>query len=124
MLKSLSNNQLLVRSFLVFVSFPSGRKSIAILFASIVLLVPVMNGILLAPVSSPTGMVYGPGTHDFTISSSPSTLTLVAGASGTTTVTVTSINSLAGLVLLSTSTFGLDASLDKENVTLSSGGSA
>ena len=85
-----------------------------------------MEAAILAPlISSQTGVIpFGPGAPDFTISFSSGTMTLAAGASGSTGVTLTSVGGLSGLILLSTSRFLLDASLDKQNVTLIPKGSA
>src|SRR5881397_3686774 len=114
------------KELMVFVSRFESRKFVAILIALLACLVPIMEAAILAPsVSFPTGVApFGPGASDFTISFSSSAMTLAAGASGSTGVTLTSVGGLSGLILLSTSTFLLDASLDKQNVTLLPSGSA
>lgn len=54
-----------------------------------------------------------PPTADFSISSSPSTLSLVAGTSGSSKITITSIDGFNSLVSLSTSSFpGITTTLD------------
>src|SRR3989449_4872758 len=61
---------------------------------------------------------------DFTVSTIPSTLNVVLGASGTSTVQLNSLNKFSGSVSLSTtpSSTGVTASLAPKTVTLSSGG--
>jgi subtilase family serine protease len=64
-------------------------------------------------------------TPDFSISASPSALAVTAGASGTSAITMTSLNGFSGTVGLATSApTGWSASLDSSTVTVSSGGSA
>src|SRR2546427_682708 len=62
---------------------------------------------------------------DFSISSSPSSLSFQAGSSGTSTISLASLNSFAGTVSLtsSVSPSGLTASITPGSVALSSGGS-
>src|SRR2546426_691560 len=62
---------------------------------------------------------------DFSISSSPSSLSFQAGSSSTSTISLASLNSFAGTISLasSVSPSGLTASLSPTSVTLSSGGS-
>src|SRR5712692_8692689 len=104
------------------------RKLVAILLVFLASLVPVMEAAFLAPTTSslPNGAPLGPGvpSPDFTISSSPSTLTLAAGSSGSSTISLHSVGGFSGTILLSTPAFPFDSSLDKENVTLTSGSTA
>src|SRR5256712_1882180 len=58
---------------------------------------------------------------DFTITANPSSLTINSGSSGSSTITVTSINGFSGTVSLSSST---GSSLDVSSLTVSSGGTA
>lgn len=63
--------------------------------------------------------------QDFTLSTNPSTLTIHQGASGTSSVTVTSQNGFSGTITFSasTSSSGATASFSPPSVTLVSGGS-
>jgi minor extracellular protease Epr len=64
-----------------------------------------------------------PATLDFSISASPSALTIPAGASGSSTITVTSLNGFSGTVsLVASAPSGWTAQLDK--IVLTIGGSA
>lgn len=64
--------------------------------------------------------VQGPTTPDFFISTSPSSLTLAAGSSGTSTITVTSLNGFSGTVLLAVSNpTGISASVNPTSITSS-----
>ena len=65
-------------------------------------------------------------SSDFTIVSNPTSLTVAQSSQGTTTITLTSINSFSGTVNLATSVnpSGPTASLDSSSVTLSRGGTA
>ncbi len=75
-------------------------------------LVPSLQG---QPTSSP----------DFSLSASPSSLTIQAGASGSSTVTVASLNGFSGTVLLAASSpAGLSATLSSSSLTIVSGGSS
>jgi minor extracellular protease Epr len=66
-----------------------------------------------------------PATPDFSNSASPSALTINAGASGTSTITVTSLNTFSGAVSLTVSgPAGWSASPSLSSLTVSSGGSA
>ena len=58
---------------------------------------------------------------DFTITANPSSLTINSGSSGSSTITVTSINGFSGTVSLSSST---GSSLDVSSLTVGSGGTA
>lgn len=60
-------------------------------------------------------------TPDFAISASPSSLTINSGSSGSSTITVTSINGFTGTVSLSSST---GSTLGAPSLTISSGGAA
>jgi len=62
----------------------------------------------------------------FSISANPPTMTILAGSSATSTITLTSLNGFAGTVSLSTnvSPSGLTASLNPSSITLTSGGTA
>src|SRR5438094_3557853 len=64
-------------------------------------------------------------TPDFGLSASPSSLTITAGSSGTSTVTVTSFNNFTGTVSLQATVTpaGPSLSLDPSSVPVSSGGS-
>src|SRR5437867_7958872 len=64
-------------------------------------------------------------TPDFGLSASPSSLTVTAGSSGTSTVTVTSFNNFTGTVSLQATVTpaGPSLSLDPSSVPVSSGGS-
>ena len=63
-------------------------------------------------------------TPDFSVSASPSALTIGAGASGSSTITVTSLNGFSGTVLLTASApTGLSAALDPSSLAIASGGS-
>ncbi len=64
-------------------------------------------------------------TPDFSISSNPSSLTLQQGASATSTITLSSINSFSGTIMLgaSVSPSGVNPSLNQTSVTLASGAS-
>ncbi len=70
-------------------------------------------------------VVVGGGTADFSVSSSPSSLTIQTGSSGNSTINLASLNSFSGTVSLSPSVSpsGLTASLSPTSVTLTSGGS-
>src|SRR4029077_4704814 len=64
-------------------------------------------------------------TPDFSIVASPSSLSITAGSSATSTITVTSLNAFSGMVTLSaTSPNGLPSSLNPGTVNISAGGSA
>ena len=64
-------------------------------------------------------------TPDFSISASPSALTIAAGGSGSPTLTVTSLNGFSGEVSLAASApSGLSAALSSSFLTVTSGGSA
>jgi minor extracellular protease Epr len=66
-----------------------------------------------------------PATPDFSNSASPSALTINAGASGTSTITVTSLNTFSGAVSLTVSgPAGWSASASPSPLTLVSGGTA
>src|SRR5207249_4097224 len=62
-----------------------------------------------------------PPQPDFTITANPSSLTINSGSSGSSTITVTSINGFSGTVSLSSST---GSSLDVSSLTVGSGGTA
>jgi subtilase family serine protease len=63
-----------------------------------------------------------PGNQDYTISASPSSLSIRAGSSGTTTLTVAPINEFTGTVTLSVSTpTGLTATLSSIQISGGSG---
>jgi fibronectin type 3 domain-containing protein len=67
--------------------------------------------------------IQSPPSPDFTISASPSSLTINSGSSGSSTITVTSVNGFSGTVSLTSSpTSGV--ALSPSSVTVSSGGSA
>jgi subtilase family serine protease len=72
---------------------------------------------------SPLTTNYSPVvTPDFSISASPSVLTIQAGSSGTSTITVTSLNGFGGTVSLSTSApTGLTAGLSPSQLAVASG---
>lgn len=78
------------------------------------------------PDSSPEPLVYvGVTAADFSISASPSALTIQAGSSGSSTITVTSLNGFSGTVSLVTSApTGLSAILSSSSLTIASGGSS
>src|SRR2546426_642431 len=61
---------------------------------------------------------------DFSLSASPTSLSVTAGSSATSTITLTSLNSFAGIVTVSStgSPAGLTLSLNPSSVSLSSGG--
>jgi len=61
---------------------------------------------------------------DFSISASPTTFSMTAGSSGTSTITVTSLFNFAGTVTLSVSAPGMSASLNPSSLTLSAYGTA
>jgi len=64
-------------------------------------------------------------TADFTITASPSNLTIPAGSTGASTITVTSINGFSGTVSLTdTVPAGLTCSMSPSAVTLGTGGTA
>jgi subtilase family serine protease len=64
-------------------------------------------------------------TPDFSMSASPSALTIRRGYSGTSTITVSSLNGFSGTVsLTATAPTGLTATLNPTSVTLASGGTA
>ena len=64
-------------------------------------------------------------TTDFSISASPSALTTQPGGSGSSTITVTSLNGFSGEVSLAASApTGLSAALSPTSLTIASGGSA
>ena len=66
-----------------------------------------------------------PATADFSISASPSSLSINAGDSGISTITVTSLNGFSGTVTLAaTAPTGWSASPNPSSLTVSSGGSA
>ncbi len=67
-----------------------------------------------------------PPTPDFTIASTPSSLTFLQGSSGTSTITLTSVSGFSGTVMLaaSISPSGPTPSLSPMSVTISSGTSA
>ena len=64
------------------------------------------------------------GAQDFTISANPTSINIVAGSSGTSTITLTSLNGFSGTVNLSPSVYlsGPVASLNPASVVLSFGG--
>lgn len=64
-------------------------------------------------------------TPDFSVSASPTALTIQAGASGNSTITATSLNGFTGTVTLSsTAPAGWGVTSNPSSLTLSSGGSA
>jgi len=65
-------------------------------------------------------------SQDFTISASPTNITITAGSTGTSTVNVTSINNFAGTVFLTAtvSSSGPTTNLNPANMTLRGGGTA
>jgi hypothetical protein len=65
-------------------------------------------------------------SQDFTISASPTNVTITAGSTGTSTLNVTSINNFAGTVFLTAtvSSSGPTTNLNPANITLSGGGTA
>ena len=66
-----------------------------------------------------------PTTKDFTLSASPSAVSVQAGFSGTSTVTVTSLNSFSGTVALTVSApTGWTVSVNPSSVAVASGASA
>jgi subtilase family serine protease len=72
---------------------------------------------------SPLTTNYAPvATPDFSISASPSALTIQARYSGSSTITVTSLNGFSGTVSLAAS--GLSSALSPSSLTVASGGSA
>jgi hypothetical protein len=75
--------------------------------------------------ASPMSDFFKPASPDFSISNTPPSLSFNPGSQGTTTINLSSMNSFAGTVALSTSvsSTGLTASLNHTSVTLSSGGS-
>jgi uncharacterized membrane protein len=70
--------------------------------------------------------VNGQSSANFSISANPSSLTILRGSSGTSTLTITSLNGFAGTVSMfsTASPSGLFMSQNPANVTLQSGGSA
>src|SRR6266487_4572232 len=73
------------------------------------------------------GVAVKSGTNpDFFISTNPSSLTILQGSSGKSTLTIASLNGFAGTVSMfsMTNPSGLSMSLNPANVTLQSGGSA
>src|SRR2546422_133043 len=74
--------------------------------------------------SSATLAVNSSTQPDFTVSTIPSTLNVLSGSSGTSTVQLNSLNKFSGSISLSTtvSSTGITASLAPKTVTLSSGG--
>ncbi len=76
--------------------------------------------------ASPMTEFFKAQSPDFTISSSPSSLTFQSGSSATSTIQLTSLSSFSGSVALSASVSpsGLTALLNPTSVNLSSGGSA
>jgi len=74
--------------------------------------------------SSATLTVNSSTQPDFTVSTIPSTLNVLLGSSGTSTVQLNSLNKFSGSISLSTtvSSTGITASLAPKTVTLSSGG--
>jgi len=80
----------------------------------------------LAHFATVTVTVNAPPPPDFTITANPVSLTIQAGSSGTSTITLTSINGFTGTVsLISAITpSGPTTSLSTNSVTLSSGGTA
>src|SRR6266566_2471994 len=70
--------------------------------------------------------VVSPSSPNFTINSSPTSLTVAQGSSGTISITLTSGNSFSGTISLSAAVLpsGPLASLNPSSVTLKSGGSA
>ena len=63
-----------------------------------------------------------PPAPDFTVASSPSSLTINAGSSGTSSITISSVNSFSGAVTLSASAqAGFTATLQPSSVSVSSG---
>ena len=81
---------------------------------------------LVTGLGSPLTTNYTPvTTPDFSISASPSALTIKAGASGNSTITVTSLNGFSGTVALAaTAPTGWSASVSPTSLTVGSGGSA
>ncbi|MGA9388547.1 MAG: MG2 domain-containing protein [Candidatus Bathyarchaeia archaeon] len=81
---------------------------------------------LVTGLGSPLTTNYVPvTTPDFSISASPSALTIKAGASGNSTMTVTSLNGFDGTVtLVATAPTGWSASAIPSSLAVSSGGSA
>ena len=81
---------------------------------------------LVTGLGSPLTTNYTPvTTPDFSISASPSALTIDAGASGTSTITVKSLNAFSGTVSLTvTAPTGWIASVNPTSLTVTSGGSA
>ena len=72
-----------------------------------------------------TVTVPAPVTPDFSISASPSSLTIRAGSSGSSRITVTSLNGFGGTVSVAASApSGWSASLSPSSLTVGSGGSA
>jgi subtilase family serine protease len=80
---------------------------------------------LVTGLGSPLTTNYAPvTTPDFSISASPSALTINAGASGTSTITVKSLNTFSGTVSLTvTAPTGWTASVSPTSLTVASGGS-
>lgn len=69
--------------------------------------------------------VIGPSVSDFSLSASPSSLSISPGSSANSTLVFTSLNNFSGTVSLSASTAsGLTASLSPSTIGLTSGGSA
>ena len=70
--------------------------------------------------------VVSPSSPNFTINSSPTSLTVAQDSSGTVSITLTSVNSFSGTITLDAvvSPSGPKASLNPTSVTLTSGGSA
>lgn len=81
-----------------------------------------MNGISPEPLAYVAS--FAPPNPDFSLSASPSTLTIQAGNSGASTITVASLNAFSGTVSLTVGApAGLTASLNPTSVSVSSGGS-
>jgi subtilase family serine protease len=80
---------------------------------------------LVTGLGSPLTTNYAPvTTPDYSISASPSALTIQAGASGNSTITVTSLNGFSGTVTLAAAApNGWSASPSQPSLTVSSGGS-
>jgi subtilase family serine protease len=81
---------------------------------------------LITGLGSPLTTNYTPVTNpDFSTSASPTALTIKAGASGNSTITVKSLNTFAGIVSLTvTAPTGWTVSVNPTSLTVASGGSA
>jgi subtilase family serine protease len=75
---------------------------------------------LVTGLGSPVTTNFAPQTTpDFTVSASPNPITINAGASGTSTITVNSLNGYAGTVQLSSPPSGLTATFNPTSITAS-----